>query len=731
MGKNSIGELSLDLVVKAGAFTAGMTAAERQANKSLTAIEKRANAFGRSLGVGLRTASVAAFGALSAGMGIYIRNTIEAEKVQAQLAARIKDTGAAAGRSLSQLSAQADKLQSMTIFDDEAIGEAQAMLLTFKEIQGVQFDKTIESALDLATVMGTDATQAAKLLGRALSDPEKGLTALTRAGVVFTDAERDQIKAMVEAGEKAKAQDAILAKLQGTMGTAAEAARNTLGGAFTALKNAADNVLEGDSGNEGVRGLTDAVNDLTDTLNDPQVKNGVDTIATGIARIASECVQGISLLAQFGQNLSDVFDISDKIASGAGPGAFSDRQLDIRMANLQEQITKARKAGDKAEEARLVALRQEAQREFTKRALRPDFSDVTATVSSTYDKPTTDGTGGGRGRGGSRSAKPSNLMDDWLTEDREKLQQMAEAAAQANEQFLDMSATYAGPLAVAEREHIKNLVEIAETGREAGRSAEEITALQAKATDAYNEQVAAIRAQKSPAEELIDSLQEEIKWLGATTEEQLKLNAARAAGKGATEQQIEDIYGLMKARQEAQQQADIWNDVERDLSDTFVDLVGNIGDAGNILKDFADRVGDLITRSIADDWANSITDWFKSFSSSGASASGSASASGGASGGGIVDWFSALFSGGMASGGPVQPWSMYEVNEQGMEGLSVGGRDYLLTGSRGGYITPANQMGGRNISQTFVVQGAPDRRTREQMARESGIAARRALMRTG
>lgn len=47
---------------------------------------------------------------------------------------------------------------------------------------------------------------------------------------------------------------------------------------------------------------------------------------------------------------------------------------------------------------------------------------------------------------------------------------------------------------------------------------------------------------------------------------------------------------------------------------------------------------------------------------------------------------------GRATGGSVFPNSMYRVNERGMEMLSTGGRDYLLTGKRGGRVTANSGM---------------------------------------
>ncbi len=60
-----------------------------------------------------------------------------------------------------------------------------------------------------------------------------------------------------------------------------------------------------------------------------------------------------------------------------------------------------------------------------------------------------------------------------------------------------------------------------------------------------------------------------------------------------------------------------------------------------------------------------------------------------------ADWQSytlGLFTG-KASGGTINPYSGYRVNESGMEMLSVGGKDYLMTGGQGGNITPANRLG--------------------------------------
>jgi hypothetical protein len=330
-------DFRIDLIMRAqfAQAQAALKDADRDLNrlgKSLDGVNKRGLTVNSALrGVGI--AAAAAGTAAVAVMGLYIARTIEAEKVQAQLGARVKDTGAVAGRTLKDLNDQAARLQNITVFDDESIGQAQAMLLTFTQIRGQNFDRTIESATDLATVMGTDVADAAKILGKALSDPEQGLGALRKAGVTFTDAQTEVIKKMVEGGQIAEAQKVILDKLQSTMGSAAEAARNTLGGALEALKNSFDNLLEGDSGDAGVVGTREAVESLIEVLNDPSTKQGFDNLVAG-------AVSAVSALVRLASTTANVTRfISEEIASRVnGPSIDDTVRIEQRMQRLQQTM---------------------------------------------------------------------------------------------------------------------------------------------------------------------------------------------------------------------------------------------------------------------------------------------------------------------------------------------------------------------------------------------------------
>ncbi|MBK3510707.1 phage tail tape measure protein [Pseudomonas sp. MF6747] len=60
-----------------------------------------------------------------------------------------------------------------------------------------------------------------------------------------------------------------------------------------------------------------------------------------------------------------------------------------------------------------------------------------------------------------------------------------------------------------------------------------------------------------------------------------------------------------------------------------------------------------------------------------------------------------------AAGGPVDPDSLYRVNELGPELYSEGGKSYLMTGANGGSVTPLTTGGGPGVSAPGASGGAP------------------------
>ena len=123
----------------------------------------------------------------------------------------------------------ADATMKQTAIDDEVIKATQAKLLTFKnlaqtaDVMGGAMDRATLAAIDLAAAGFGSAETNATQLGKALQDPIKGITALARAGVTFTQQEKDKIKVLVESGKMLEAQDMILSAIETQVGGTAAA----------------------------------------------------------------------------------------------------------------------------------------------------------------------------------------------------------------------------------------------------------------------------------------------------------------------------------------------------------------------------------------------------------------------------------------------------------------------------------------------------------------------------
>lgn len=185
-----------------------------------------------------KVAAVAGVALVGAGIAFgksALDAAVEARKVTAQTEAVIKSTGGAAGVSVGQVEELAHKLQELSGVQDESIQAGSNMLLTFTNIKNTVgegndvFDQATQTMLDMSVATGTDATSSALQLGKALNDPIAGIGALTRVGVTFTEQQKDQIEAMVEAGDTAGAQKVILAELSKEFGGSAAAAGAAMG----------------------------------------------------------------------------------------------------------------------------------------------------------------------------------------------------------------------------------------------------------------------------------------------------------------------------------------------------------------------------------------------------------------------------------------------------------------------------------------------------------------------
>jgi hypothetical protein len=188
---------------------------------------------------GLAVGGVAAFGAALVQGG---KDAVSFETLAKKSEAVLKSTGNTAGTSVKGIQKLAGSLESLSGVDEELIINSQNVLATFTKIRNTKtekiFDKATESALNMSVALGTDLQSAATMVGKALNDPIAGLTAMGRAGVQFTDAQKEQIRVMVEAGDVMGAQRIILGELETQFGGVAEAAGSGMAGSMARLQDA-------------------------------------------------------------------------------------------------------------------------------------------------------------------------------------------------------------------------------------------------------------------------------------------------------------------------------------------------------------------------------------------------------------------------------------------------------------------------------------------------------------
>lgn len=167
---------------------------------------------------------------LGLGLGVQAfdwikQGTLDAQAMNSTLAnmtQQLKTTGGASGKTVAGLKSAADAMEMKIGVDAQEIVEAQSVLLTFTKVSGKEFDKATGLAFDMAAVLGGDAKSASMQLGKALNDPVKGMTSLSRAGVQFTAQQKEQVKAMIASGDVTGAQGIILKELETQFGGTAE-----------------------------------------------------------------------------------------------------------------------------------------------------------------------------------------------------------------------------------------------------------------------------------------------------------------------------------------------------------------------------------------------------------------------------------------------------------------------------------------------------------------------------
>src|SRR6266498_2076800 len=192
---------------------------------------------------------IVAFETLKKGIGAAVDEFQEARKVGAQTSAVLKSTGGVAHVSAKQITDLAGSISKKVGIDDEAIQSGENLLLTFKNVRNETgrgrdiFNQATQAAVDLSAAGFGSLHSTSIQLGKALNDSVKGMTALARAGVTFSDDQKKAIKALLDTGKAAdrvKAQQIILREVQSQVGGSAAAQATTLDKLKVTLSNVAE-----------------------------------------------------------------------------------------------------------------------------------------------------------------------------------------------------------------------------------------------------------------------------------------------------------------------------------------------------------------------------------------------------------------------------------------------------------------------------------------------------------
>lgn len=687
----------------------------QEAETAADRIDKKMTSLGNTLkALGIGTI-------IGQGLGFVIKQAMEAERIGAQLEARLKSTGGAAGVSRSQLEAFAESLQRTTTFGDDAILEMQTLLLTFTQIRGPKVADATKAILDISTAMGTDLKGAAIQVGKALNDPIKGVSALAEVGVSFTEAQKKVIRELVETGRVAEAQGIILKELSVEFGGAAEAARDTFGGALEALGNTLSDLVEGGSGS--LNGAKAALEDLNTTLNDPAMQEGFAKMVSGLIWVMENAIKATAAVgglagavqqALFRDNQTRTEDgllerrrvVADDITRLQG-GLLDKASMALGGESGVNPFVSPNESVKKLQ-AELALIDERLERlfylkKFNSGASAVDFGPDTFAPDGQITISAGEGFGKGKGADRSAAAAAKRAAEAALRALREQEQ----AAKDYHETLLDLEATVGGDLAEATRRYEVELAALNEQAAKGKVAAEEQTRAQKSLLMLHQREVAEIERRNNPAKQLIEDMQFELDLMTMTNaEREVAIRLRQLEGK-ATAEQIEQIRGLVQASENMERVTGEMDQFRGTFQDVFADIITGSESAAEGIKRLGDAFAAQIARMIAE-WAS-------------AQLFGAPGQSGGGVLGGVLGSIFGIFGGGGGANPPV-PSLPGPFGGLGALGFAEGGKPPVgspyWVGERGpelridhtpGTIVPMHKLGGgsnRTYNLTFNVPGA-------------------------
>lgn len=328
----SLGTAVLELTTDDKLLIRGLKSAEQKTKASsskmhgaLSGIAKGLAFAGVATGIGLLT------GAVRMGTD----ELFEMQKASAQTEAGIKSTGGAAKVTKTEIERLAQSLMKKSGVDDQLIQQGENLLLTFTNVRNEVgkgndvFNRATKAALDLSVKGFGDMSSTSKMLGKALQDPVKGMTAMSRAGVTFTAGQKETIKALVENGKNLEAQKMILAEVEKQVGGAADAFGKTAPGQIGVFKEELAGV-----GADLVSNVIPSLLSLIDTTR--SAASAIAPFGHEIAAVAIALAAAKTATVSFGVAQAAYMAITGSMIMGVR--SLSDAMLVLKLSMLSNPV---------------------------------------------------------------------------------------------------------------------------------------------------------------------------------------------------------------------------------------------------------------------------------------------------------------------------------------------------------------------------------------------------------
>jgi len=227
--------------------------------------------------------------------------------------------GKATDMTVKRMDDYAQAVNVATGIDDEQIKAVQKKLLVFKSLRdtadelGGTFDRTTKAAIDLAAGGFGDMEANAIKLGRVLENPMANLTALNRAGITFTQVEKDKITALQKSGKLFEAQDMVLKSIENRVSGLAEASATP----FEKLTAQFNQI--GDAIGEALLVPLDKINKKVAVwLASPQSKQDIKDLTDGFVAMGEAAKFFLDIILNIKAGMAEVTKFNQQLFGGVG-----------------------------------------------------------------------------------------------------------------------------------------------------------------------------------------------------------------------------------------------------------------------------------------------------------------------------------------------------------------------------------------------------------------------------